>query len=53
MVSAVADATTRFAKGFDNPSVYCDVLYPLITYIRDDLRMVTPVRMWTTPVSAG
>ena len=40
-------------KGFDNPSVYCDVLYPLITYIRDYLRSVTPARMWSTSTASG
>jgi uncharacterized protein len=33
-------------EGYDNPSVYCDVLYPLITHIRSYLRSVTPARMW-------
>jgi uncharacterized protein len=40
-------------KGFDNPSVYCDVLYPLITYIRDYLRSVTPARMWSASTASG
>lgn len=40
-------------KGYDNPSVYCDVLYPLITHIRDYLRSVTPAHMWSTSTASS
>lgn len=36
-------------KGFDNPSVYCDVLYKLIIHIRNHVRSVTPAPMWSSP----
>lgn len=42
-------------NSYDNPSVYCEVLFNLIAYINSYLENVTPPQMWTpieTPVRA-
>jgi uncharacterized protein len=45
-------APHRFdGESYDNPSVYCDVLYALIAHIDDYLRNVTPTDIWA-PVAA-